>query len=326
MSQTHPCQDERDFVRWLQARCRKTARAGETQPQSALMPGTGCRVEIPIGDDMGGLAIGGDQILVTADMLLDGIHFDLAEHSPAAIGRKAAACSLSDCAAMAVCPRGAIVSLALPDRFSVDDAKAIMEGVIDMCGRFDCVLMGGDTTRWKHPLVVDVAMVACPYPGIGPVRRDGAQAGDRILTTGRLGGSIRGHHLSFTPRVHEAHRIAAALGENLHAMMDISDGLAIDLDRMLEASGKGAILDRDAVLAVASDAANEISRNDEDLIRHVLSDGEDYELLLTAKLTDEEAESLGLIAVGTIDEGEGMRLRDSQGHETKIEPVGWQHF
>lgn len=306
-------QNERDFADWLAVRCQR----GVSSPMATT---------IPIGDDMGGLGVCGDQILVTSDMLLDGVHFDSAEHCPAVIGRKAAACSLSDCAAMAVRPIGAVVSLALPKAFELDDAKSLIEGVVGICDEFDCVLLGGDTTRWIHPLVVDVTMIASPYEGIEPVRRGGARSGDRVFVTGCLGGSICGHHLSFVPRVYEARRIASELGGRLHAMMDISDGLAIDLDRMMVASKTGATLDRSAILSVSTDALRKNAPNEDDVVKHVLSDGEDYELLIAADADDKAMVDLGLIPVGVVDERVGLRIRGERGNETQIEPSGWQHF
>lgn len=302
-------QNERDFADWLADRCHPPAAGG-----------------IAIGDDMGGIAIGGGQILVSSDMLLDGVHFDSSKHGYEMIGRKAAACNLSDCAAMAVRPKGVVVSLALPKSSGIEDAKAIIEGVLGICEEFDCVLIGGDTTGWDHALVIDVAIVAEPYPGIEPVRRSGARSGDRIFVTGPLGGSILGHHMSFTPRVEQARKIATTLGDRLHATMDISDGLGIDLDRMLIASQKGATLNRSAVLQIASSALRKVESNEENLINRVLSDGEDYELLLATDAGDVIAKELGLIPVGVVTDGDGLKLRSDEGVESPIEPKGWQHF
>ncbi len=302
-------QNERDFAEWLVSRCGRLP-SGMT---------------IPIGDDMGGIPAGSGQILVSSDMLLDGVHFDSKQHSFAMVGRKAAACNLSDCAAMAVRPLGVVVSLALPKTSGLDDAKAIMEGVIRVCEQFDCVLIGGDTTRWNHALVIDVAIVAEPYPGIDPIRRSEAEAGDRIFVTGPLGGSIRSRHMTFTPRVNEARKIASELGGRLHAMMDISDGLGIDLDRMMNASNTGAVLERSAVLQVASPDLRDVESSDDGLIEHVLSDGEDYELLIAADVNDAVAGELGLTPLGVVTERKNLMLK-SEGTETQIEPGGWQHF
>lgn len=306
-------QNERDFADWLAARCRRLEGAD----------GSG---SIPIGDDMGAIAVSSSQILVSSDLMLDGVHFDSSTHSFEMIGRKAVASNLSDCAAMAVRPRGVVVSLAMPKSSTIDDAKAIIDGVVGICDEFECALIGGDTTGWKQGLVIDVAVIAEPYPGIDPIKRSGARVGDGIFVTGKLGGSIYGRHMTFTPRVREAKKIALALGESLHAMMDISDGLGIDLDRMMKASNKGATLERSAILKIASDELNAGEASADAIIDHVLSDGEDYELLIAADTDDDVAKELGLIRVGVITDGEGLKLKSDDGRLSRIEPTGWQHF
>jgi thiamine-monophosphate kinase len=94
-------------------------------------------------------------------------------------------------------------------------------------------VVGGDTNSWEGPLVVSVTVLGEPGPR-GPVRRCGARVGDWLLVTGPLGGSIRGKHLDFTPRVREALRLAESA--DLHAMIDVSDGLAADVGRLCEES------------------------------------------------------------------------------------------
>jgi len=246
-------------------------------------------VALDIGDDMALLAPRGGAIAVTADMLMDGVHFDTRVHDPREIGRKALAASLSDCAAMAVRPRWVVVSLALSDAWSMEQAQALFLGIEDLAKAFDCTIIGGDTNSWARPLVVDVTVLAEPYPDVTPVRRDGVVAGDELFVTGRLGGSLHGgshlsgHHLTFTPRVAEAYALARRLGSDLHAMMDLSDGLSIDAARMAQASDCGLIFDTDAIERVVSDAAREMSREDgRSPLDHALHDGEDFELLFAA--------------------------------------------
>ncbi len=280
-----------------------------------------------IGDDMAMLRSEGQPVLVTSDMLLDGVHFQSEKHSPSEIGRKAACCSLSDCAAMAVKPVGAILSLALPRSFSAGQTQELVESLITTCEEFGCPLVGGDTTSWDNPLAIDMAMLAQPYADIVPVRRDGGRDGDGIFVTGKLGGSLLGRHLTFTPRVVEAERIARTLGPRLHAMMDISDGVAIDLDRMVEASGVGAFLEEELLQRAASDAAKEASGNDgRSILDHVLSDGEDFELLIAGDIDADAAGNLGLLPIGKITAGSGLRIKTSAGNEEKLEPRGYQHL
>ncbi len=304
-------ESERDLIRWLGKRLK-----------SAIGPD-----EIAVGDDMAALRIDAGRLLITTDILLDGVHFQTERHSLAQIGQKAISCSLSDCAAMAVRPLIAVTSLAIPQKMGVQAAKTLLDAMAAQCKAFGCRLVGGDTTSWVNPLAVDVAMLAVPYPGIEPVRRSGARPGDEVYVTGPLGGSLLERHLAFTPRVHEAKQIAESLGPRLHAMMDISDGLAIDLDRLVEASGVGAVLDEERVLAVASDDARAAASADgRSILEHALHDGEDFELLVCAEASDSDADGLALRKVGEIVEGSGLQLRTAGGRLAPLEPLGYQHL
>lgn len=325
-------------------------------------------------------------LLVTVDMLMDGVDFEVGVHPPELIGRKALAASLSDCAAMAVRPRCALVSVALPADWPLRQAQRLFRGIENLADEFDCVIVGGDTNSWRHPLVVDVIVIGEPFNGVPPVRRDGMQPGDLICVTGRLGGSLFApdsenrqasqhskqasasrarhglkdgkqpsarnrrcledgrqssasrnrrclkdgrqtsalcgrrcledggrastlrsrrclkddwrpdplharsgrpdcpgcwpHHLVFEPRVREARWLAERLGGDLHAMMDLSDGLSTDAHRMAAASGCGIEFDARALQTVVSPAAVQASRLDRrSPLDHLLNDGEDFELL-----------------------------------------------
>jgi thiamine-monophosphate kinase len=301
---------ERELVRWLQAR-------GGAHPE----------VLLGIGDDMAALDLGPGPLLLTCDMLLDGVHFDSRALSLAAIGRKAANCSLSDCAAMAVRPVAAVIALALPRNFGAARAKELLAAFAEACEVFGCRLVGGDTTSWKNPLALDVTMLAKPYPSLAPVRRSGARPGDTLFVTGPLGGSLRDKHLTFTPRVLEASRLAESLGPRLHAMLDITDGLAIDTDRLREASGVGAVLDEGLVRAAASDDAKAASaETGRDVLDHVLGDGEDFELLFAAQATEEEGRGLGCLPVGEITTEGGLQLRRADGTIVPLAASGYQHL
>lgn len=306
------------FVEWLRVNC-------TADP---------ARVPLGIGDDMAAVTLDGRTVLITADMLLDTVHFETDKQDLALIGRKALACSLSDCAAMACHPRGAVISVALPDTMSMDDAKRLYAGLAAIGGEYACPIIGGDTTSWRYPLAIDVSMLAEPMTSRGPVRRDGARPGDRILVTGPLGGSILGRHLSFTPRLREAEAIVKAAGSNVHAMMDLSDGLALDASRMCQASGCCAEFYEAAVTRVASDDAHELSRRDgRSVLDHVFQDGEDFELLLA--VSPEGVLMLrtlpSIFEVGImkpLETGGKARLflRDAGGFSRPLEPRGYEHF
>ncbi len=302
---------EPEFIAWLAERVRHDA------PHLVL----------GIGDDMSIVDTGRGLLLTTSDLLADGVHFDTRTQSLADIGHKCIACSLSDCAAMAVRPLAATVSVALPRGIAERGLEELFDGMARTARRFDCPIAGGDTVVWDQALVVDVSINAVPYPGVTPVRRNGAHVGDALYVTGPLGGSLLGKHLTFTPRVTEARAFAEALGPDLHAMIDISDGLSLDLYRMCQASGVGAKLDERLLQQVLSADALQASRQDgRTPLDHLLNDGEDFELLLsvTAGRTATEATALGLWPIGTVIET-GLGLETPDGRIELVHPRGYQH-
>ena len=257
-------------------------------------------------------------------MLLDGVHFDRANDSPTDIGRKAVACCLSDCAAMAVRPVAITVSVALPRSMTRDDVYAMFRGALSMAEAYETTIVGGDTTRWDQPLVIDVAATAIPYSGIAPVTRSGGQPGDLLYVTGQLGGSLLGHHLQFDPRVREGRSLAEHLGSRLHAMIDISDGLSLDAWRIGRASGVGVVLDQPMIESIVSASARRLAdRDGRSAFEHALHDGEDFELLLavSGKVTDSP---VALHAVGELTE-KGFMLRRPDGDLQSLEPKGYVH-
>lgn len=225
---------------------------------------------VPPGDDTAEVLAPGGKILFAADMLLDGVHFDLRTTRAALAGRKALAVNLSDIAAMAGDPAAVVVSLALTRGHGVSVASELMRGVAELAAEFGVAIAGGDTNSWDGPVAINVAITGRPHAR-GSVLRSGAKAGDAIYVTGPLGGSLaRGRHLSFTPRIAEAKKLHTAHG--LHAMIDLSDGLGSDLRHILTASNVGAILNKRAI-PIHADAGNSLDR--------ALSDGEDFELCFT---------------------------------------------
>ncbi|MBI4581165.1 MAG: thiamine-monophosphate kinase [Planctomycetes bacterium] len=285
-------------------------------------------VPIGIGDDMAAVHVDDNLVAITADMLMDGVHFDTRRHAYDLIGRKALACSLSDCAGMACQPRAAVVSVALPDGLSMDDVKRLYEGLAAIADEFGCAIAGGDTNSWNGPLVIDVAVIAEPMSVRGPIRRSGAVAGDTVYISGPLGGSFAGHHLTFTPRIDLAARLIHHPG--LHAMMDISDGLSMDLPRLCLASGCHAELDAAELAKAISDAARTQAKTDgRSPLEHALHDGEDFELLVVGT-EGLRHERFLLIPVGRIvptREGQStMTLVHPDGRREPLEPRGYEHF
>lgn len=226
------------------------------------------------GDDTAVLCPPTRPLLVTTDMLLEGSCFILAEAGARRVGRKAIAVNLSDIAAMAGVPTAAVVSVGLPRSGGRQLAEELYLGMREIADLFNVPLVGGDTNSWDGPLSISVTMLG-EATERGPVLRSGAKVGEWIMVTGPLGGSIKGHHLDFTPRVREAlalHQVA-----DLHAMIDLSDGLAQDLHHICEESRCGAVLFAEAIpIKVGATLQNAL---------HV---GEDFELVFTASPADGE--------------------------------------
>lgn len=239
------------------------------------------RVLIGPGDDTAALQLtSGTACLLTTDMLLEGSCFRLAEAGPRRVGRKAMAVNLSDIAAMAGRPVAALASVGLPRQGGRALAEELYLGLREAADPFGTALVGGDTNSWDGPLVVSITILG-EATERGPVRRSGARPGDWLFVTGPLGGSILGRHLSFTPRVCEAlelHRLV-----DLHAMIDVSDGLAADLNHLCEESHCGAVVRAEAV--PIHDDVRRASDNRSPL-EHALGDGEDFELIFAVSPDD----------------------------------------
>lgn len=295
------------------------------------------RFPVGIGDDMAVCQTPSGVVLLSSDMMLDGVHFRSEVHTPEQIGRKAVTACLSDCAAMFGSPTAVLLSVAFPKSVSVEWAERLIGSARDAARSFGADLVGGDTTRWGFPLAIDVSLLAKPLPGIAPVLRSGARSGDGLFVTGSLGASIEGKHLSFTPRLREAEALAAACGGTIHAAIDITDGLAIDLWRLAEASGVGARLDESAVQACASEALLKSETEEEARLRGILTDGEDYELLIAigggAASADggssRQVAEIGGVQLRRIGEvvpaGAGLRIVSPDGSARDIPIEGYAH-
>lgn len=288
------------------------------------------RLRIGLGDDAAILDWHDrDDLVVTTDLISDEVDFLLGEVDPRRVGRKALAINLSDLAAMAAEPIAAVVSLLLPRQPPHGDtlqlAIKLYEGMLPLAEQFNCVLAGGDTNSWNGPLAISVTAFGACGDGV-PLLRRGAAVGDVVLVTGRLGGSILGHHFDFTPRVREARHLAQA--GLARVGMDISDGLLLDLSRLLQESQVAAVVDLPAV--PISEAARQLAaQTGKTPLEHALSDGEDFELLLVAPpAAAAELVAGGLLgtpvtAIGSILAGEGIWA--DHGGGKRLEPQGFLH-
>lgn len=289
------------------------------------------RVSVGIGDDAAVIAPSargaspGPNALVAVDMLMEGVHFTFPPATAGDVGRKALAVNLSDIAAMAGVPTHAVVAVALPRDRGFAFAQELHAGLLAAAREFDVVLAGGDTNVWDGPLVISVTLTG-EATGRGAVLRSGALPGDWIIVTGSLGGSLAGRHLDFTPRVREALRLHETA--ELHAMIDISDGLAADLHHILDESRVGAVLRAQAI--PVSDAARR-SDDGRTPLEHALGDGEDFELLFA--VSPEEGRTLlanppiatPLSHIGEIVAGTDCELILPDGTRTNLPRSGWQH-
>ena len=261
-----------------------------------------------VGDDCAVLSCApwGD-LLVTVDSVIDGVHAHWDEHGPAAFGYKAIARGLSDIAAMGGEPLWAVLAATLPRGTSDAQAKELFLGAERAASELNGELVGGDTAVGPAASVTATVMGRAG-PG-GAILRSGARVGDTIVVSGPLGGSFEsGHHLSFTPRVAEARRLVEAC--DVGAMIDISDGLAVDLNHLLIASGVGARL-----------TAASIPLRTDSLAR-ALADGEDYELLATIRPGRALPEPF--VEIGVITETDAL-LVHPDGREESLAPEGYEH-
>lgn len=270
-------------------------------------------VQAAAGDDMAILRWPSeDLLLVGVDQVLDGVHFDSAVHSARLIGGKVMNRNLSDCAAMGCLPAAAVVSAALPRSAGMEYAKELYLGMHEAGEQFGCAIIGGDTGSWEGKLALSVTVLG-RSAGVEPVRRSGARAGEKIYVTGPLGGSILGRHMRFVPRVEEGRRLAQS--GRVSAMIDLSDGLSRDLGHICRESGVGAIIFGERVPVHADALAINDGRTG---LEHALHDGEDYELLFTAR-----GEAPG-ICIGVTTEGSGVVLR-TDGGDVPLAARGWEH-
>jgi thiamine-monophosphate kinase len=289
------------------------------------------RIRARVGDPDGVLGIGDDCCLWTpsgrtclsVDTVVEDRHFR-AEDPPGSIGRKAAGAALSDLAAMGARPVGAVVALTCPQRW---DGLAVMEGLVGELERHACPLLGGDTTGGEQ-LVVSLTVWGEAMPGEhGPgrlVTRSGAAPGDLLVVTGPLGGSLAsGRHLRPEPRLAQGQWLAAC--PYVHAMMDLSDGLAADAPKLAEASGCGCLL-LPGQVPVHPDVP---SMSDQP--RAACCDGEDFELLAAVAAEHWPALQLawpfapGLATVGWLLDRPGAFREDQHGRVVQLDWRGFEH-
>ena len=283
------------------------------------------------GDDCAVLDLGipGRLVLFKTDAVVEDIHFERAT-SPEKIGHKALARCLSDIAAMAGTPGAALVTLGLPRLFDPVFITSIYDGINALARRHSVAIVGGETTTNPDRILISIALLGT-VAREKCVHRSGSKPGDVIFVSGELGGSIAGRHLDFEPRLIEARWLAETF--DIHAMIDISDGLAGDLRHLLDAAQAGADLLKTAI-PISRAAKLQAREKSQPPVLAALTDGEDFELLFTAAPRDAVSLADGwrarfpevkLSCIGKISVEPGLRLRDKNGVHT-FTGHGYVHF
>jgi thiamine-monophosphate kinase len=283
-------------------------------------------VVVGIGDDCAVLR-GSDPdkyLLYTCDPVVEGVHYRPTDR-PRQIGWKAMARNLSDIAAMGGLPLWAVVSVGLRRNTDARWVKELYVGLSAAARKFGCQIVGGDTTHVKHEQFIVVALVG-EVERSRMTPRSGSRVGDSIFVTGTLGGSRRGKHLTFTPRIKEARWLVGNFP--VHAMIDLSDGLSSDLQRSVEASRPGTGFEIHA-------AEIPIARAARGSLAAALNDGEDFELLFTidprhvTALRQKWARQfpLELTEIGRVVRSrEKVTIISLDGSRKPLAPAGYDHF
>ena len=310
-------------------------------------------IVLGIGDDCALLQPApGMQLAVSTDMLVEGRHF-FADVDPEALGHKALAVNLSDLAAMGAEPLAFTLALALPPERAADDAwmGAFARGLFALADEHRCTLIGGDTTA--GPLNICITVFG-QVPVGQALRRDGAKPGDDIWVSGTLGearlallalqgqlavppeplAALRQRLERPTPRV----ALGMALRGVASSAMDLSDGLAGDLSHILQASQVGAVVETRALVAMMSLHTQchdfNLDGKIDTLVTHLLTGGDDYELIFTvaeryrgAIATIAATHGVTLTRIGGIEDGHALWLQDANGHRATARAVrSFDHF
>ena len=307
---------------------------------------TGPGVRLGIGDDAAWVKCRNDSLLITSDLLIEGVHFDLHWSSFYSLGYKSLAVNLSDIAAMGGTPAYLLLSLGIPVDFRTEEIEEFYRGVRSLASRCGVSLVGGDTNASER-FFISVALLG--YAPFGAIARSGAKVGDDLYTTGTLGDSALGLQLLKRKGSKARGKEAAYLISRHHlptarlkagallarwklakAMIDISDGLLQDLGHLCKASGIGAVVWQEALplsrayrLWVGGNKA-----------RYALSGGEDYELLFCLRPRDRSRleklrKRLGVpvTRIGTcVPASKGIKVLGAQGTPLSVPHPGYNHF
>ena len=290
-----------------------------------------------IGDDCTVLDMGDDALVMTTDMLVEDVHFLRGASSAEEVGRKSLMVNLSDVAAMGATPIATLLSLSLPESAQGEWSEAFMRGYYEACKESGVALVGGDTTASRDRITINIVAIG-KAPKSNIKRRSAAKVGDVIMVTGKLGASAAGLrdvidgrlttrnakiHLMPEARVKEGIWLGAQ--REVHAMMDISDGIASDLHHILRASGVGAWVELRS-LPLSPQLHTICEREGWSATELATSAGEDYELLLTAPEEIAQEVDFPLYPIGKITEGESEIEWYDGGKKVTLKTKGFTHF
>lgn len=300
-------------------------RSADLTGQGAIIVGPGDDCAVLSAALGAGSSNAAPALLVTVDQLVEGRHFERGTPIDL-IARKAVARSVSDIAAMGGTPRAGFAAGCLPMGYA--RADELFDRMAHWARHFGCPLAGGDIAALARPagggdggLVLSTTVLGLAHERSGAVLRSAARVGDGVYVTGRLGGSFAsGRHLTFEPRVPEGRWLCEVLGDKLGAMIDLSDGLGRDAARVAEMSGARIEIE-ELRLPVHEGAGG---------WRAAVGDGEDYELMFTARTAAEVPGACPLTGtpitrIGAVVSGAGCGLKHSAGGAIEIGELGWDH-
>jgi len=309
---------------------------------------------VSVGDDAAVIDHFGRQTVVSTDMLVEGIHFDLMYTPLKHLGYKSVIVNISDIYAMNATPTQILLSIAISNRFSVEALDEFYEGVYAACSKYQVDLVGGDTTTSRSGFVISITAIGEVAPD-AYVKRDGAQVNDLVCVSGDLGGAFLGLTIlerekkifEETGAQPDLENRAYIIGRLLKpearkdvieyfasqeilptSMMDISDGLSSEMLHICKQSNTGCVLYEDK-LPINEDSKDFAYKLELDPTACALSGGEDYELLFTVKQTDYEKinKNNGLSIIGYIAEpAEGKTIITRGGNKHELVAQGWNHL
>ncbi|MBI2893025.1 MAG: thiamine-phosphate kinase [Deltaproteobacteria bacterium] len=302
--------------------------------------GKGRGVEVGIGDDAAVIALGESRAVVTTDALFEGVHFDLRWISAAEVGARAVEVNLSDLAAMGAEPHSLLLAIGARAPLDEELVRTVIDAFASRARDRGCSVVGGNFSRAAELSLTVTAIGTLPRD-VPALLRSGARPGDHLLVSGPLGAAALGLRLvaaglEAAPGARaaverfRAPRARVDVGRSLSGLatsaIDVSDGLALDLERLARASGVGAVvrIDRVPTIAGHADLARLVGASPVDL---ALGGGEDYELLFTLPPAESaRADTLGATRIGEIVAGAGAIFLDSDGQRASPGAVGFQHF